>query len=123
MLQMATCTGFKISLVDTTVNAGLCLWIAMELMTGLKYSNTLIGKIAAQNCFSNEHNYVHIHAYIKNRMEEDDSILDTPQDDIIVRETQRDQTDSPRSFVRQHISRLGLSRTAEAETAPSETIN
>ena len=56
-------------------------------------------------------------------MEEDDSILDTPQDDIIVRETQRDQTDSPRSFLRQLIFRLGISRTAEAETAPSETIN
>ena len=59
----------------------------------------------------------------KNRMEEDDSILDTPQEDIIVRETQSDMTDSPRSFSRNLISRLGLSRIAEAETAPSETNN
>ena len=53
MLQMATYTGLKFTLVDTTVNAGLCSWITMDLMTGLKYNNTLIGKIAAQNCFSN----------------------------------------------------------------------
>ena len=56
-------------------------------------------------------------------MEEDDSILDTPQEDIIVRETQSDMTDSPRSFSRNLISRLGLSQITEAETAPSETNN
>lgn len=56
-------------------------------------------------------------------MDEDDNILDTPQDDIIVRETQPASTDSPRSFPKQLISRLGLRRTREAETAHSQTIN
>ena len=37
MLQMATYTRFKITLVDTTVNAGICSWVAMELMSGLQY--------------------------------------------------------------------------------------
>ena len=56
-------------------------------------------------------------------MEEDDSILDTPHEDIIVRETQTASTDSPRSFSKQLISRFSLSQTAGAEIALSQTIN
>ena len=56
-------------------------------------------------------------------MDEDNSILDTPQDDIIVRETQPAPTDAPKSFCKQLISRLSLYQTREAETAHSQTIN
>ena len=54
-------------------------------------------------------------------MEEDDSLLDANTDDVIIRETQ--ERDSPRSFSKSLISRLGLRQTAEAETASIQTNN
>ena len=54
-------------------------------------------------------------------MEEDDSLLDANTDDVIIQETQ--ERDSPRSFSKSLISRLGLRQTAEAETASIQTNN
>ena len=53
--------------------------------------------------------YAYIHTLLV-KTDEEDSILDTPQDGIIVRETQPAPTYSPRSFSKQLISRFGLSR-------------
>ena len=51
MYQLQIYTGKEL---DTTVDAGLCSQVVLELMTGLEYKGLrLYMNIAVQNCFSN----------------------------------------------------------------------
>ena len=54
-------------------------------------------------------------------MEEDNSFLDTPQDDVIIREIQ--MMDSPKSFSRNLIPCFGIRQITAAETAHLQTNN